>query len=69
MKLKRVLKGRAAKVEEGGQHEYVQEGVRARSQARHVLVLSFLFSSFSMSCVPCRVVSLDVSIYVGYPSM
>ena len=48
--MKTVLKGRAAKVEEGGEDEDVQ----SRSQARHVL---FLFCCFSMSC---RVVSCFV---------
>ena len=51
MKLKTVLKGRAAKVEEGGQDEDVQ----ARSQARHVwffiLLLFYVVSCHVSSCV------------------
>ena len=54
MKLKTVLKGRAAKVEEGGQHEDVQEGVRARSQARHVIVFILLLF-YVVYAVSCRV--------------
>ena len=52
--MKTVLKGRAAKVEEGGQDEYVQ----ARSQARHV----WFFILLLFYVVSCRVMFCHVSV-------